>query len=327
MRRDIDHAMTEVARVQHGLFSASQIHREGGNRSLVSRRVRSGAWERLSSRVYAFPGAPETFERRLTAAQLHDPETVVSHTAAAKLHRFILLPSFRSEVTTDYAGSQRSPFARVHVSVDLDLADTVDIGCLRVTSPTRTAADLLTVFGRRRVERIVDDLLSSRTVDIDELRATHDRYARGGRPTTVMMREIIAERGPGHVAPGSVLESIALELFAAAGLPTPERQCPLPGWGDGPALADLAWPGPRVIVELDGRRWHDRDAAFERDRERDNAAIVAGWSPLRFTHGHLTHRPGYVVDTVRSALSTVRRGADATHLRRGVAHSDTPRAR
>jgi hypothetical protein len=241
-------------------------------------------------------------ERRLEAAVLHDPGTVVSHTAAARLHGFVLLPRASAEITTTYHGARSNPFARVHRSVDLKAADVEQHGGLPVTSIARTAADLLTVLGRKRVERIVDDLLSGRRVTVDDLADAHGRYARGGRPTTVIMREIIADRGPGAAAPGSVLESMALELFVDAGLPEPERQAPLPGWGAGPALADMAWPGSKVIVELDGRRWHDRDAAFESDRERDNAAILAGWSPFRFTHRHLTERPVYVVRTVRLAL-------------------------
>jgi hypothetical protein len=116
------------------------------------------------------------------------------------------------------------------------------------------------------------------------------------------MREIIAARGAGWVAPGSVLESEALDLIRTAGLPEPDRQYQLPGWGDGPALADMAWPEQRVIAELDGRRWHARDAAHQVDRERDNAVILSGWSPYRFTAAHVRDRPGYFTTTVRRAL-------------------------
>lgn len=304
MRNDIDGEMSERARRRHGVFSVEEVHRAGGDRWLIGRRVRSGRWERLSSRVLGIPGSPETLRRNLTAAQLHDPVAVGSHTAAAALHRFILVPRPRPEVTSDYAGKQRSPFAAVHVSIDLTDDDVVEVDGLRVTSIARTAADLLTVRSRPRVERIVDDLLSGGRLTLDELKATHDRYARGGRPTTVAMREIIAARGPGWIAPGSVLEAEALDLIRAAGLPEPDRQYQLPGWGDGPALADLAWPAWRVIVELDGRRWHARDAAHQIDRERDNAVVLAGWSPFRFTAAHVRDRPGYVTTTLRRALAS-----------------------
>jgi hypothetical protein len=302
MRSDIDGALAALAQQQHGVFAAVQVCRAGGDRQVISRRVRSGRWERLSSRVFGYPGTPNTLERRLQAAVLHDPGAVVSHTASARLQRFMFLQSVRAEVTTTYQASNRNPFAAVHKSVDLTEPDIIICGGIRTTSPARTVADLLSGLGRVRTERIIDDLLSSRRMTMDDLIAVHDRYARGGRPTTVAMREIIAARSAGGTAPASVLESMALEVFVRAGLPEPVLQFPLPGWGEGPARTDMAWPEQRVLVELDGRRWHDRDASFETDRERDNAAVLAGWTPFRFTHRHLTERPGYVIRTVSAAL-------------------------
>ena len=58
----------------------------------------------------------------------------------------------------------------------------------------RTAADLFACYARARTERIVDDLLLSGRLTVDELAATHGRYAGCGRPTTVIVREVIAAR-------------------------------------------------------------------------------------------------------------------------------------
>ncbi|MGH8958306.1 MAG: DUF559 domain-containing protein [Acidimicrobiia bacterium] len=46
-----------------------------------------------------------------------------------------------------------------------------------------------------------------------------------------------------------------------------------------------------LIVEADGRRWHSRQADFERDRTRDNAATAVGIATLRFTWDMLKRRP------------------------------------
>ena len=51
---------------------------------------------------------------------------------------------------------------------------------------------------------------------------------------------------------------------------------------------DFVYQRQRVILELDGRRWHSRDQDFETDRERDNAAVLAGYRPLRFTWRQVT---------------------------------------
>lgn len=252
--------------------------------------------------MFAFPGGRPSFRRDLHAAIVHDPAAVVSHRAAARVHRCSMLPRVVCEVTTDSIGRERNPFAVVHSSIDLFGADVVFIDGLPVTSLARTMADLLMVLSRKRVERMIDDLLSSRRIMLDDLIATHGRYARSGRPTTVAMREIITERSDVSTVTGSILEDLALAVFERAGFPEPEKQHPVPGWTSGPGLVDLAWPAHRVLVELDGRRWHSRDEAFERDRERDHAAILAGWAPLRFTHAHLRRRPDYVIRVVRKAL-------------------------
>jgi very-short-patch-repair endonuclease len=46
---------------------------------------------------------------------------------------------------------------------------------------------------------------------------------------------------------------------------------------------DCVWPTARLIAELDGRAFHDTDRAFERDRARDRALLLAGWRIIRVT--------------------------------------------
>ena len=59
------------------------------------------------------------------------------------------------ELTVRYYESNRSPFARLHRSVDLEGVDVTMVDGLPVTTVGRTAADLLTSIGRRRAERVI----------------------------------------------------------------------------------------------------------------------------------------------------------------------------
>ena len=43
----------------------------------------------------------------------------------------------------------------------------------------------------------------------------------------------------------------------------------------------------KLILEADGRRWHNRVAAQRHDRARDKAAARAGWQTMRFCHEEL----------------------------------------
>lgn len=103
---------------------------------------------------------------------------------------------------------------------------------------------------------------------------------------------------------GSVLESLLRVLLAAAGLPLPLTQQVLRDPATGrEQRVDFAWPAARLVVEVDGRRWHDPEDARNRDRRRDNTAAVLGWTVLRFTWREVVHEPELVVASVRGALA------------------------
>jgi very-short-patch-repair endonuclease len=74
----------------------------------------------------------------------------------------------------------------------------------------------------------------------------------------------------------SGMESIACYLLRLAGLRV-EPQVMIPGVG----RVDLLVEG-RLIVELDGRQWHDTPIATGRDRRRDAAAAIQRYRTLRF---------------------------------------------
>jgi very-short-patch-repair endonuclease len=66
---------------------------------------------------------------------------------------------------------------------------------------------------------------------------------------------------------------------------------------------DFTWRAERLVVEVDGYAFHRTRDAFEDDRARDVALVLAGYRVLRFTWVQLTRRPGYVPRAVRQALS------------------------
>jgi hypothetical protein len=248
------------------------------------------------------PDWPESLERSLVAARLHQPNAIGSHSAAAHVRGFPLLPHVEPEVTVTYQDSGWSPFARLHRSADLFGDDIEQVGILWITSTGRTAADLFTWCHEARATKIVKDLVLSGRMAVEELAASHDRYAGCGRPTTVVVRRLIAEMSGRRNLGRSALEAAYLEVVEGTELADPDEQVPVPGWQNQPSRADFAYTAARVIVEVDGRRWHGDAEQFEVDRRRDNAAQVAGWIVLRFTWEQVKHRPAYVLETVRAAI-------------------------
>ncbi|MEU7815266.1 hypothetical protein [Pseudonocardia sp. NPDC049154] len=79
-----------------------------------------------------------------------------------------------------------------------------------------------------------------------------------------------------------------------------------PGWVLGLATpageVDVTFPLVRVAVEVDGWAWHVDVDRFRADRRKQNALVLDGWAPLRFTWHDLVNRPDAVVALLRAAL-------------------------
>jgi very-short-patch-repair endonuclease len=99
--------------------------------------------------------------------------------------------------------------------------------------------------------------------------------------------------------PESALEQRFLKVCRDHGVPRPETQVRV-----GRYRVDFLWRAERLIVEVDGYRYHGGRVAFERDRARDNALTALGYEVLRFTHRQLTDDPAAVAALVASRLVT-----------------------
>lgn len=58
---------------------------------------------------------------------------------------------------------------------------------------------------------------------------------------------------------------------------------------------DIAFPGAKIAIELDGHKFHSSPEAFERDRIRQNLLVEAGWKVLRFTWATVHQLPEMVL--------------------------------
>ena len=189
------------------------------------------------------------------------------------------------------------PLRRVDVyRTDLDSVEVLVCGVLVVTTPTRTALDVASTFPLEEAVIALDSAYRTAGVSPDELDAVFGASHRRGVQNA---RKALALADPRS---GSVPESEARLLFARAGLPAPELQ--LEVYADGAFIArvDFGWVLERLAVEIDGFAYHSAGGAFQRDRDRQNALVSAGWKVLRFTVSDLRDRPEYVVAQILAAL-------------------------
>ena len=133
---------------------------------------------------------------------------------------------------------------------------------------------------------------------IDELLRALPRAGAGVR----RLRAVIADlREPD-------LTRSELEAAVPGALPA-RRRCHWPrvnstvAVGDQRFEVDFAWPASRLIVELDGRRFHGTASAFERDRRRDRLLALGGWRVIRATWLQLVREEVELAATVGSLLS------------------------
>lgn len=184
---------------------------------------------------------------------------------------------------------------RVHTT-ELDAAELVCHGGLRVTSPLRTCWDLAQWCDLGEAVALVDALLGKGVVKPAEL----ERYAldRSGRRGGKRFVRMVGLADPGAESPPESRTRVALVL---AGLPRPVVQHVVEDRGRFVARVDLAWPEYRVAVECDGV-WHGETAQFHRDRQRLNRLVGQDWIILHLTAQRLRDDLGGFTAEVRAAL-------------------------
>lgn len=137
-----------------------------------------------------------------------------------------------------------------------------------MTSPARTLLDLADLLIGRDLERVFDEMLVQRLVRIFEVVELLQRATgRAGGPLLAALLE--RQRGP--VFTRSEAEERFLALIRGAQLPEPEVNVRIHGYA-----VDFLWRSQRLVVEIDGFRFHSTRSAFEHDRRKDAALRAAG---------------------------------------------------
>jgi very-short-patch-repair endonuclease len=170
---------------------------------------------------------------------------------------------------------------------------------LRVASAVATVVCCALTRPTMEAVAVADSALRTGRVSVADLREA--QRGRRGMPGLTALSRTVRLADPRC---GSVLESMLRVLLCQHGLAPPSTQHVIQR-GDGSFVGrvDFAWPDRRLVVEADGRRWHDPADARDADRRRANDLELLGWGLLRFTWADVVHRPEYVVETVRAALA------------------------
>ena len=307
-REPVDRRLFEAAAEQHGCLRRDEAWALGASPSMLSRRVRDGRLVVLQPGTYTVPALLDD-RSHLAAMCLRRHVIWASHRSAAALHGLDGLVVDVVEVTVPIGVKLVAP--GVHRSADLAPFELTDVDGIPCTDATRTLCDLGAVVGDDALELALESALRRGLTSVSRLRWRLEQLARPGRAGPAALRRVL-DRRPGDAEPtASELETRFLQTIRGT-VPDPVRQHPVPLRGGGIAYLDDAWPEERVFAELDGWRWHGDRTAFGRDRRRQNAVVLEGWLPLRFTWHDVVNDPAGTARTVSRALASRRSPSEGT---------------
>jgi very-short-patch-repair endonuclease len=297
-------AAARLGAAQQGTVSRAQLQAAGVSRHVVDRLARSGALHRLHRGVYAVGHLALALMAREVAALLACGDgALISHRSAAYL--WGLVDSAPREVDVTLVGRQRRPKRgiRIYRVSGIDDRDVRRKGGLWLASPARTLIDLAAEAGDSELDRLVAEARVQGLLSKGALEAALERAGR--RPGTARMRAFLRSEG-GPALTRSEAERRMRRLLREARLAQPKANIRAAGYS-----VDFLWAEQRVIVEVDGYKYHGHRRAFERDRRKDMALRDGGYEVIRITWRQLTEQALMVVAHVARALDRAERSARA----------------
>jgi very-short-patch-repair endonuclease len=279
----MDHGrLHTIGRRQRGLLTTAQLHAVGFSRSTIGRLVRSGALLRIHRGVFLLASHPLDFSTRTLAAVLAcGPGSFASHLAAGFIWQLLASEPGTIDVCVSGRQARSRRGIAAHERRHLGRADTRIRDLVPVTSPSLTLLDLAVVLPPIELDRAIDEARSRRLTSQSELAACVRRH-QGHHGVGLIERRLRDDTGFSR----SEAERLLLRLIEDAGLPRPLRNARVEG-----LEVDFLWPDLRLVVEMDGYRWHSSRAQLNRDRERDSILTARGYRVLRISYDQLRNPP------------------------------------
>jgi len=271
----------------------------GLRRGAIRRRLEAGRLRQMHRGVYlAGPVMPPLGEE-MAAVLACGAGAYVGHASAAFLHGLPPHPAKPDPVTVAVVGRDlRRPDIDIRRTTTLAEDEATEVEGIPVTTPARTILDLAAALPSAELAALIAEAYAQGLTSAGQLRSLIARHR--GRPGTAALREMLArERGPKIT--DSEAERRFLTLVRAAGLPEPRAGVRMHGY-----RVDFLWPGERLVVEVDGYRFHSSGARFRSDRRRDQDLIAHGLTVMRVAWSHIVDEPYALIARLAAALAGAR---------------------
>lgn len=268
----LDVRLVELLETQWNRASLRQLEALGFSRVDVKYRVETGRLRAVHQGVFAGRPFLDDQRGRWMAATLTAPETYLSHASSAALHGFWDRQRHIETVTRPGSGGPRR-IDGLFVYRSLTVLDnTTTVEGISTTTTERAIIEMAPYVDDRGLARAVREALRTEcTTSADLLRAVDNHVARRG--TRKVLRTLAAYAGLPITKARSGAEIRALMVLRKAGRTLPKLNHKIVG-----EEADLSWASERLIIEIDGRPFHQD---IGEDARKETAWRAAGWSVLR----------------------------------------------
>lgn len=290
-------AIMRFADGQRGLITHSQLLHCGLDRFEIKRLVERGWLRPVLRGVYLVGHAAEVNYMRETAVVLaYAPSSKIAHRSSLTLWR-VLPAANELDVHVLVLGRRARRREGVVVHHAERLAD-CDLGhCQRlpVTMPARALLEAACDLGLHETEKAVDEALALGLVDRPGLLAVLDRYP--GHRGAKIIRQLADPNGASEITRSEAEKRLSLLLRKVKAPPSQTQ------YRIGPYKADRCWPELKLIIEVDGVKFHRDGKRMEKDNTRQDNLRRMGYVVVRFTRRQIVYEPEWVAFRIAEELT------------------------
>lgn len=294
-------ALVELGRWQAGLVTRQQALRAGLTSNAITSKVVNNRWTLVHRGVYATFTGPLTRDALLWAAVLYaGPGARLSHETAAEVIR---LADRESPIIHVAIPGNRRVRAPRGVAIHLSSGGRVGWRFARGIPPHTFTEETLVDLANAATK--LDDVIGYVTTAFardltSEERLRREVAARKRLRWRAELDDIIPTAATG--AHSALEYRYDRDVERAHGLPTARKQAGFTKPDGGRGRRDRYYEKYKLIVELDGRRFHPGEHR-DLDVVRDNHAAATGASTLRYGWADVTRQPCAVAAQVHAALA------------------------
>ena len=280
-----------MAGLAHGVVTRAQLLGAGITTAEIEQRLRTGALLREHRGVYRVghraPGIEASY---LAAVWACGDGALLSGRAAGHLLGIVKGRAPAPEVTAPTERRVRG--VTTHRSRGIGSSDATTWRGIPVTSVARTLVDLAALLSTAELARACHEAGVRHGTTPAQVEAVLARRPKS--PGAAKLRRIM--RGDEHVTL-SKLEARFLAVLRDAGLVLPQTNR-----SHGGRRVDCHWPKERLVLELDGYRYHHSRHAWEQDRRREREVRARGEEFRRYTYGDVFDEPQVMLAELRALV-------------------------